>query len=121
MRYSLSTGGRGAPAQPSKQMPATNYTKPTAGDYQLIRIKGKQAEIMDPDTLGKILSILELHEAGEGSTDRPLWDALYRSQPFHSAQVDPTAGHWLQGHNHIPAHERVRMFPWAAGRGHLAA
>jgi len=101
-------------------MPATNYTKPAASDYQLVRIKGKQAEIMDPETLGKILSILELHEADEGSTDRPLWDALYRSQPFHSAQADPTAGYWLQGHPHIPVHERSRMFPWAASSGLLA-
>ena len=101
-------------------MPATNYNKPTSGDYQLVRIRGKQAEIMDPETLGKILSILELHEASEGSTDRPLWDALYRSQPFHSAQVDPSAGHWLHGHGHLPAHERVRMFPWAVSQGHIS-
>jgi hypothetical protein len=102
-------------------MPATNYTKPANSDYQLVRIKGKQAEIIDPVVLGKILSILELHECSEGQTDRPLWDALYRSQPFHSAQVDPTAEYWLQGHPHISAHERSRMFPWAASRGQLAA
>ena len=103
-------------------MAATNYNKPAAGDYQLVRIRGKQAEIMDPETLGKILSILELHECDEGSTDRPLWSALYRSQPFHSAQVDPSAGHWLQGQvrTNYQAHELRRMLPWAVNQGHIS-
>lgn len=103
-------------------MPATNYLKPAANDYRLVRIRGKQAEIMDPDTLDKILSILELHEESEGSTDRPLWDALYRSQPFHSAQVDPTAGHWLHGQvrTNYQSHELRRMFPWSVSQGHIS-
>jgi hypothetical protein len=102
-------------------MPATNYTKPSAGDYQLVRIKGKQAEILDPDTLGKILSILELHEEGDGSTDRPLWNALYRSQPFHSAQVDPSGSHWRIGRflGDWAAYEIPRMFLWALKQGHV--
>jgi hypothetical protein len=101
-------------------MPATNYDKPAAGDYQLIRIKGKQAEILDPDTLGKILSILELHEEGEGSTGRPLWDALYRSQPFHSAQADPSGAYWRIGRFFAhAAYELPRMFPWAMKQGHI--
>jgi hypothetical protein len=104
-------------------MPATNYNKPSEGDYQLVRIKGKQAEILDPDTLGKILSILELHEGGEGSTDRPLWDALYRSQPFHSAQVDPSGSHWRIGRFLDAVHaayEIPRMFLWAVRQGHVS-
>lgn len=100
-------------------MPATNYNRPANGDYQLVRIRGKQAEILDPETLGKILSIIELYY-GDEARDRPLWDALYRSQPFHSAQVDETASHWLQGRT-FTDYERPRMFPWAAGRGKLAA
>jgi hypothetical protein len=100
-------------------MPATNYTKPADSDYQLVRIRGKQAEILDPAVLGQILSILELHY-GDEAESRPLWDALYRSQPFHSAQVDDTAAHWLQGRG-IEPRKRVRMFPWAASRGWLAA
>ena len=103
-------------------MPATNYNKPTSGDYQLVRIKGKQAEIMDPDTLDKILSILELHEGSEGSTDRPLWDALYRSQPFHSAQSDPSGSYWRVGRflGDWAAHEIPRMFLWALKQGHVS-
>jgi len=102
-------------------MPATNYTKPANSDYQLVRIKGKQAEILDPETLGKILSILELHEESEGSTDRPLWDALYRSQPFHSAQVDPSGSYWRIGRflGDWAAYEIPRMFLWAVNQGHV--
>jgi hypothetical protein len=101
-------------------MAATNYTKPADSDYQLVRIKGKQAEILDPETLGKILSILELHECDEGQTDRPLWDALYRSQPFHSALTDPTGEYWRIGRFFAhAAYEIPRMFLWAVKQGHV--
>lgn len=104
----------------TRQMAATNYDKPVTGDYQLIRIKGKQAEILDPDTLGKILSILELHECNEGQTDRPLWDALYRSQPFHSAQTDSSGAYWRIGRFFAhAAYELPRMFVWATKQGHI--
>lgn len=100
-------------------MPATNYTKPI-GDYQLIRIRGKQAEILEPETLGKILSILELHEEAEGRENgRPLWDALYRSQPFHSAQVDESGAYWRLGRT-FPDYELSKMFPYAVEKGHIA-
>lgn len=101
-------------------MPATNYTKPL-GDYQLVRIRGKLAQILEPETLGKILSILEAHEEGDGRENgRPLWDALYRSQPFHSTQVDPSGSYWREGNffGH-PDYEIPRAFPWAVAAGHV--
>lgn len=101
-------------------MPATNYTEPDPGDYRLVRIKGKQAEILDPAILGKILSILELHEESEGRENgRPLWDALYRSQPFHSTQVDESGAYWRQGRT-FSDYELQKMFPYAVEHGHVA-
>ena len=98
-------------------MSTTNYTKPI-GDYHLVRILGKQAEMLDPETLGKILSILELHEEAEGPAGRPMWDALYRSQPFHSTSVDASGGYWRQG-RYFSAFNLPRSFPWAVSQGHI--
>jgi hypothetical protein len=100
-------------------MAATNYTKPI-GDYKLVRVRGRQAQILDPEVLCKILSILEAHEEAEGTeSGRPLWDALYRSQPFHSTYVDKDGSYWRQenfGTSH-PDYEIPKAFPWAVAQG----
>ena len=97
-------------------MAATNYMTPDEGPYGLVRIRGKKAEILDPAILDKILSILELH--GEG--DRTLWDALYRSQPFHSTQADPTGAHWRKGMFYgSPEYQVPHAFPWAVQQGRI--
>ena len=88
-------------------MPATNYSKPADSDYGLVRIRGVKSQILDPEKLGRILSILELNEEQE------LWDALYRSQPFHSAQVDETGAYWRAG-RFMPEHEIAKAFPFAS-------
>jgi len=95
-------------------MPATNYTHPAPGAYGLVRIRGKQAEIMDPQILDRILGLLELSAKDE------LFEALYRSQPFHSTQTDPSGEQWRgsMAFSH-PDIELPRMFPWAVAKGHV--
>lgn len=103
-------------------MSTHNYFKP-AGDYNLVRVKGKLAQILEPEVLGRILSILELQFCNEGEAGpeaRALWDKLYRSQPYHSATSDPDGSYWCQD-KYIHPVERHKHFLWAGENGHLGA
>jgi hypothetical protein len=93
-------------------MTITSYTKPSSGDYRLVRIRAVKSQILEPEVLGRILSILE--RDGE----QELWDALYRSQPFHSEQVDESGAYWRQGRFYATDDNEIRKaFPHAAAKG----
>lgn len=95
-------------------MPATNYLKPSDTPYKLVRIRSTLAQILDPEILDEILSLLEVTD------NKKLWDALYRSQPFHSMRCDPSGAHWRKGRFYASsAAELHKCFPAASQQGLL--